>query len=78
MFAHVTVVNKRGLIHLLSRRYVPPMESLGVHIGLAEPMGDKRPSGPDVGDQEYPRTAQMSLNSSLYLWCHCSFLHIIS
>lgn len=54
------------------------MESLAVHIGLAEPMGDKHPSGPDVGDQEYPRAAQMSLDSSSCLWCQCSFLHIVS
>jgi len=54
------------------------MEPLAVHIGLAEPMGDKHPFGPDVGDQEYLRAAQMSLNSSLYLWCQCSFLHVVS
>lgn len=54
------------------------MESLAVHIQIAAPMGDQHPSGPAMGNQEYPRAAQMALNPSLGLWPQCSFLHIFS
>lgn len=43
--ARMTVTNKCGLIHLLSCRYVAPMETLVIHIGLVEPLGDMYASG---------------------------------